>query len=147
MGKRRRSRELALQFLYQYESVNESSPESASVEESLRQFWERDGLNSDPDVKEFAEALSLGSCKNLQKLDEVIDNYSEHWSIKRLSKIDRNILRLAVYEMLYLSTIPPAVTINEAVELGKTFGTEESGGFINGILDKIKNDRDKKGRA
>lgn len=143
MGKRRRSRELALQFLYQFDSVNETSPDSQRAEESLSQFWERDGLNTDPDVKDFATILSLGCSKNIGQLDDLISRYSEHWSLPRISKIDRNILRIAVYEMLYLSAIPAAVTINEAVELGKTFGTEESGAFINGILDKISKDREK----
>ena len=143
MGKRRRARELALQFLYQHDTLNESSPDSPSVEESLSLFWERDGVNTDSEVKEFSSVLSKGCCANLEQLDDVIVRYSKNWRLSRISKIDRNILRIAVYEMLYLSNIPPAVTINEAVELGKTFGTEESGAFINGILDKIKEDRDK----
>lgn len=143
MGKRRRARELALQFLYQHDTLNESSPDSPSVEESLSLFWERDGVNTDSEVKEFSSVLSKGCCANLEHLDDVIVRYSKNWRLSRISKIDRNILRIAVYEMLYLSNIPPAVTINEAVELGKTFGTEESGAFINGILDKIKEDRDK----
>lgn len=143
MGKRRRARELALQFLYQHDSLNESSPESPSLEESLSLFWERNGVNTDSDVKEFSSVLSQGCCTSLPQLDDIIVRYSEHWRLSRISKIDKNILRIALYEMLYLSDIPPAVTINEAVELGKTFGTEESGAFINGILDKIKDDRDK----
>ncbi len=143
MGKRRRARELALQFLYQYDSLNESSSEPPSLEESLSLFWERGGLSTDPEVKDFSSVLSMGCCTNLQHLDDIIVRYSEHWRLSRISKIDKNILRIAIYEMLYLSDIPPAVTINEAVELGKTFGTEESGAFINGILDKINKDRDK----
>lgn len=143
MGKRRRARELALQFLYQHDTLNESSPESSSVEESLSLFWERGGVNTDSEIQEFSSVLSKGCSTNLEYLDDIIVRYSKNWRLSRISKIDRNILRIAVYEMLYLSNIPPAVTINEAVELGKTFGTEESGAFINGILDKIKEDRDK----
>lgn len=143
MGKRRRSRELALQFLYQFDSLNEASPDPQGAEESLGQFWERDGINADTEVKDFATVLSLGCSKNIGRLDDVISKYSEHWSLQRISKIDRNILRIAVYEMFYLSAIPPAVTINEAVDLGKTFGTEESGAFINGILDKISKNLEK----
>jgi len=143
MGKRRRARELALQFLYQHDSLNGSSPESPSLEESLSLFWEHDGINTDSEVRDFSSALAKGCCTNLGHLDDIIVRYSEHWRLSRISKIDRNILRIAIYEMLYLSNIPPAVTINEAVELGKTFGTEQSGAFINGILDKIKEDRDK----
>ena len=143
MGKRRRSRELALQFLYQRDSAGESSPDSPSLEESLSLFWDRDGLNTDSEVRDFSSALINGCCANKGHLDEIIARYSEHWSLSRISTIDKNILRIALYEMLYLSNIPPAVTINEAVELGKTFGTEDSGAFINGILDRIKEDRDK----
>ena len=94
------------------------------------------------DTKEFSTVLILGACKNLPHIDDIIGRFSEHWRLSRMSKIDRNILRLSIYELLYLSDIPPAVTINEAVELGKRFGTEESGSFINGILDKIRIARD-----
>lgn len=143
MGKRRRARELTLQFLYQYDVMNESSPDSRVLEESLSFFWDRGGFNADSEVKEFSSVLINGCCANLEQLDEVIARYSEHWRLSRISKIDKNILRIAIYEILYLSDIPSAVTINEAIELGKTYGTEESGSFVNGILDKIKADREK----
>ncbi len=138
MGTRRRARELALQFLYQYDALTESSGESLSPEDQLSMFWERDDARIQDEMKEFPSALILGTCRNLAHIDEIISRFSEHWRLSRMSKIDRNILRLAVYELIYLSGIPPAVTINEAVELGKRFGTEESGSFINGILDKIR---------
>lgn len=138
MGTRRRARELALQFLYQYDALTESSGESLSPEDQLSLFWERDDVRIQDEMKEFPSALILGTCGNLAHIDEIISRFSEHWRLSRMSKIDRNILRLAVYELIYLSGIPPAVTINEAVELGKRFGTEESGSFINGILDKIR---------
>ncbi len=138
MGTRRRARELALQFLYQYDALTESSGESLSPEDQLSLFWERDDVRIQDEMKEFPSALILGTCRNLAHIDEIISRFSEHWRLSRMSKIDRNILRLAVYELIYLSGIPPAVTINEAVELGKRFGTEESGSFINGILDKIR---------
>lgn len=138
MGTRRRARELALQFLYQYDALTESSGESLSPEDQLSLFWERDDVRIQDEMKEFPSALILGTCRNLAHIDEIISRFSEHWRLSRMSKIDRNILRLAVYELIYLSGIPAAVTINEAVELGKRFGTEESGSFINGILDKIR---------
>lgn len=138
MGTRRRARELALQFLYQYDALTESSGESLSPEDQLSLFWDRDDVRIQDEMKEFPSVLILGTCRNLQHIDEIISRFSEHWRLSRMSKIDRNILRLAVYELIYLSGIPPAVTINEAVELGKRFGTEESGSFINGILDKIR---------
>jgi N utilization substance protein B len=138
MGIRRRARELALQFLYQYDALSESSGEGLYPEEQLSLFWERSDTPVPDDMKEFASVLILGACKNLAHIDDILGRFSEHWRLSRMSKIDRNILRLSIYELMYLSDIPPAVTINEAVELGKRFGTEESGSFINGILDKIR---------
>lgn len=139
MGIRRRSRELALQFLYQYDALTESSGEpSLTPEEQLSLFWERSDSPIQEDTKEFSSVLILGTCKNLLHIDDILTRFSEHWRLSRMSKIDRNILRLSMYELMYLSDIPPAVTINEAVELGKRFGTEDSGSFINGILDKIR---------
>lgn len=145
MGTRRRSRELALQFLYQFDTLSETSQDAAGIaeddpspEEGLELFWEEYGDRVQGEMKEFAGALIQGTCANLAHIDGIITHYSENWRLSRMSKIDRNILRLALYELVYLSGIPPAVTINEAVELGKRFGTEESGSFINGILDKIR---------
>lgn len=138
MGKRRRARELALQFLYQYDALHEFSGDSRELEEQLGLFWERSGVRTDDETREFSSVLILGACKNLPHIDQIIGRFSEHWRLSRMSNIDRNILRLAVYELVYLSNIPVAVTINEAVELGKRFGTEESGSFINGILDKVR---------
>ncbi len=143
MGIRRRARELALQFLYQYDTVAESSGESSCPEDELSLFWERGDTPVPEDIKEFSTVLILGTCKNLTHIDDIIGRFSEHWRLSRMPKIDRNILRLSIYELIYLSGIPAAVTINEAVELGKRFGTEESGSFINGILDKIRIARDK----
>ena len=142
MGIRRRARELALQFLYQYDAVTESSGESSSPEDQLSLFWERSDTPVPEDMKEFSTVLILGTCKNLTHIDDILGRFSEHWRLSRMPKIDRNILRLSIYELIYLSGIPAAVTINEAVELGKRFGTEESGSFINGILDKIRIARD-----
>ncbi len=145
MGTRRRSRELALQFLYQFDTLSETSqgaedtaPGGPSLDEELELFWEGHGDRVQGEMRDFASTLIRGTCANLAHIDGIITGYSENWRLSRMSKIDRNILRLALYELVYLSGIPPAVTINEAVELGKRFGTEESGSFINGILDKIR---------
>ena len=143
MGTRRQARELALQFLYQYDSLKESSADTEDVEGLLSSFWDESELEIDDDTREFSSTLIKGSCSNLTKVDGVITTYSEHWRLNRMSTIDRNILRIAIYELAYLSNIPAAVTINEAVELGKRFGTEESGSFINGILDKIREAKEK----
>lgn len=143
MGTRRQARELALQFLYQFDSLKESSSDSEDVGELLSFFWDRNDNPSDEDTKEFSSILIMGSCSNLARIDDIIATYSQHWRLTRMPTIDRNILRIAIYEILYLSNIPPPVTINEAVELGKKFGTEESGSFINGILDKIREAKEK----
>ena len=138
MGRRRHSRELALQFRYQYDAAQKSPDRNADIEGLLNFFWEQNCGKSDDEIKDFFYLIIKGSCSNLLRINEIIERYSEHWKLSRISSIDRNILRIAVYELVYLSNIPPAVTINEAVELGKTFGTEDSGAFINGILDKIR---------
>ncbi|HEX3035908.1 MAG TPA: transcription antitermination factor NusB [Thermodesulfobacteriota bacterium] len=139
MGKRRRARELTLQFLYQYDTLKESSPEEVNVQETINElFWKTKEVSLQDEVKEFADTLIKGTCENMDGIDDIIDRYSEHWKLSRMSRIDRNILRMAVYELVYLRGIPPAVTINEAVELAKRYGTEESGAFVNGILDKVR---------
>lgn len=143
MGKRRRARELALQFLYQYDALYSPSQDSQGLEEQLSFFLDSNGVRAQGETMDFCTALVMGTCKNLSHIDEIIGRFSEHWRLSRMSNIDRNIMRLSVYELMYLSNIPPAVTINEAVELGKRYGTEESGAFINGILDKIRIARDK----
>ena len=95
MGKRRRARELTLQFLYQYDAMNESSPDSPALEGSLSFFWDRYGLNADSEVKDFSSVLIKGCCANLEHLDGIIARYSEHWRLSRISKIDKNILRIS----------------------------------------------------
>jgi N utilization substance protein B len=138
MGKRRRARELALQFLYQYDTLTESSPEDINIEGTLELFWATKEIPLEDDVREFSGRLITGACDNMGGIDDIIDRYSEHWRLSRMSRIDRNILRMAVYELIYLRDIPPPVTINEAVELAKKYGAEESGAFVNGILDRIR---------
>lgn len=86
----------------------------------------------------FFDRLACGVLKNKDRIDEVIERYSSNWKIKRMACVDRNVLRLAVYELLYCADIPAKVTINEAIDIGKKFGTSESGAFINGILDSIR---------
>jgi len=98
-----------------------------------------------PDVEEtairsFADPLIRGTIEHRLELDEKIRQYIQNWSMHRLAAVDRNVLRLAVYEMLYRFDIPPIVTINEAVDIAKKYSTTESGGFVNGILDKVKAD-------
>jgi len=130
MGERRKSRECALQVLYSIDISN------APVEQSLNLFW-REHAEASSEVVVFAEAIVGGTISKLEEIDSVISSNSANWKISRMAAVDRNILRMAIYELLYLKDIPKRVTINEAIEIAKIFGTEESKSFINGILDKI----------
>ena len=91
-------------------------------------------------MREFAQPLIEGMGAHLPEIDERIKRYCENYNLNRISAVDRNVLRLAIYEMLYRDDIPPVVSINEAIELAKTFGGAESGGFVNGILDRVRKD-------
>jgi transcription antitermination factor NusB len=129
MGKRRRSRELAIKVLFHLEfSGDDPATGFASI---------CSNFGASEDVRPFSEELVAGVCGHLKEVDSLIGKASKNWRLERIAKVDRSILRLAVYELLYRDDIPPKVTINEAVDLGKKFGTEESGAFVNGILDKI----------
>ncbi|RJP17566.1 MAG: transcription antitermination factor NusB [Candidatus Abyssobacteria bacterium SURF_5] len=130
MGSRRKSREKALQILFQLD-FNKSD-----IETVLRDFWKSNPTGDK--VKSFTETLVRGAFEFRKPIDELISSTVENWSIDRLNSVDRAILRFATYELVYLPDIPPKVTINEAVEIAKAFGTDESGGFINGVLDKIR---------
>ncbi len=128
MGFRRKSRELALQMLFQLD-VNKDGPNWR------KQFWE---LHPSPAaVKTFSEQLVDGVLEHQEEIDRLIQKHALNWTISRMSIIDRNILRCAVYELLRLSDIPAKVTMNEAIEIAKRYSDEESGAFVNGILDHI----------
>lgn len=133
MGLRRLAREYALQILYAIDVCK------LEVEEAQQSFWE--GHKSGKKVLEFATALVEGTLKNLPQIDSLIVKHARNWDIHRMASIDRNILRQASFEILYLPDIPINVIINEAIELAKKYSTEESGKFVNGILDKIKEAR------
>ncbi len=127
---RSRCRELALQVLYQAEFAGRRR------EEDLVRFWEH--FQKPVRVPPYLKELVLGVAGHLAELDALIARYSEHWRLERMVAVDRNLLRLAIYELLYQPGIPPKVVINEAVELAKKYGTEVSGAFVNGILDKVR---------
>lgn len=129
MRKRTKARELALKFLYQIEITKEDSSRA------LESFWQEH--RAEKSVKEFALQIIQGVLANLAKIDSVIAKYAQNWQLSRMAVIDRNILRLGCFELLFLEDIPPKVSINEAVELAKKYGDLESSKFINGILDKI----------
>lgn len=138
MRKRRLARELTLQFLYQTDALKAFNSDNG-LEDSLHTFWSARNRVEEADTRTFMEILSRGVVENVKGIDEIINRYSAHWRIARMPSIDRNILRMAIYEIAYLRNIPPAVTINEAVEIAKKYGSEESSGFINGILDRVSN--------
>ena len=94
--------------------------------------------SEDNEVRQFGDPLILGVLENLNELDGIIEEQTRNWDIERIARVDRNILRLAIYEMLHRDDIPPVVSINEAIDIAKKFSTENSGRFVNGILDKVK---------
>jgi len=157
MNNRRLARERAVQFLYQLD-LNSSK----EIEEELERFWDVHRAESffddkakatwsskekqelppptlqDLAAKEFMESLVKGVLEHLEDLDETIGQHAKNWNLRRMAAVDRNILRLAVYEIKYRNDIPPVVSINEAVDIAKKYSTEDSGKFVNGILDKVR---------
>ena len=130
MGRRRKAREVALQFLYQLDVHGEIDPAAHEVD-----FWSRHPV--DDETHAFASELVHGTKSRQAQVDEIIGQCTEHWELGRMAVVDRNILRLAVYELLEHGAVPPKVAINEAIEIAKKFGTRESSRFINGILDRV----------
>src|SRR3954470_22077188 len=155
MGKRREARERAVQFLFEHDL---NPPED--LQAALNQFWESQRAAAiaeekgvanwgqpvelppptadEAAVRLFAEPLIRGTLEHRDALDEVIKKHAKNWDLHRIAAVDRNILRLAIYEMLHREDIPPVVSINEAVDIAKKFSTQDSGKFVNGILDKVK---------
>ena len=128
MGLRRKAREHALQLLFQQDFSQERtiSSETCRLPHPVAQ-----------PVKDFADRLVRGVTEHLSEIDSLIRKHAEHWSLERMALVDRNILRLAIFELLYIADIPAKVTINEAIEIAKRYGDESSSAFINGILDRI----------
>ncbi len=155
MGKRREARERAVQFLFQHDL---NAPED--LEQALQQFWETQRAAAiaeekggatwgepielppptadEAAVRLFAEPLIRGALEHRDESDGLIKKYARNWELHRIAAVDRNILRLAIYEMLHRDDSPPVVSINEAVDIAKKFSTQDSGKFVNGILDKVK---------
>jgi N utilization substance protein B len=109
------------------------NPEPA--DQLLTAFWEEN--LAPPEVREYAERIVRGTLRHVEEIDQLLSKYAEHWDLRRMAVVDRNILRLSTYELLYLEEIPPKVAINEAVNIAKKYSQEESGKFVNGILDRI----------
>jgi N utilization substance protein B len=156
MRPRREAREKTIQFLFQHD-LNRPT----NLTEALDRFWVSQSGHQEestevtetapetepqaPSVKEsavrlFADPLITGVIENLEGIDSVIKKNARNWDISRMAVVDRNVLRLAIYEMLHRDDIPPVVSINEAIDISKRFSTEDSGRFVNGILDRIKQD-------
>lgn len=129
MGNRRQSRECALQMLYQLDMSR------SGADDVIVRFWQTN--DADAEVRTFADELVRGVAGSLGELDELLSSHSTNWKITRMAAVDKNVLRLAAYELTRRPDIPVKVTINEAVEIAKRFGTSESGAFVNGILDNI----------
>ena len=132
MGRRREARQAALQYHFWRDLHRGEGPER------IEDFWEF--LPAKPRVREFAQPLIDGMNAHLPEIDDRIKRYTQNYEVRRISAVDRNVLRLAIYEMLYRDDIPPVVSINEAIELAKKFGGAESGRFVNGILDRVKDE-------
>jgi N utilization substance protein B len=157
MGKRREARERAVQFLFQHD-LNPAD----KLDEALEQFWEsqraaviaeeKGGATwgekvqlpaptaAEIEVRLFADPLIRGTVQCRDEIDAHIKKHVQNWELHRIAAVDRNILRLAIYEMLHRDDIPPVVSINEAVDIAKKFSTQDSGKFVNGILDKVKSE-------
>ena len=145
MGKRRDGREAAVQYLYQVDLHKERESHS------FTDFWElRSGPGKapvTPKIRAFTEQIIAGVTGSLSELDECIKKYTANYEIHRLAAVDRNILRVAIYEMLHSPDVAPVIIINEAIEIAKKFGGEKSGGFVNGILDRVKQDLNRPART
>lgn len=133
MGYRRKGREIAVQILYQMEM------KAASPKEVQGLFWRGEEATTE-EVRQFSTDLVEGIYRNRSEIDHMLEKHSIHWKLARMAVVDRNILRLGVYELLYLHDVPTSVVLNEAIEIAKKFGTEDSGAFINGILDNVAKD-------
>lgn len=139
MRKRTKARECALQILYQID-ITKDSPDNL-----LSAFWEDKEMESE--VRDFATGLVKGTVENMQKIDDIITKYASNWKLKRMAVVDRNVLRLSAYELLYREDIPPKVAINEAVDLAKKYGDVDSGKFVNGVLDRINKEKATHGKV
>ena len=132
MGARTTARESALQMLFAVDAAE------GDVEEVIRDYWRE--TPGDAEGRAFADNLVRGVANDLPKVDRLISTASSNWRVERMTRVDRNVLRIGAFELSSCPDVPRAVTLDEAVELAKRFGTEESGSFVNGVLDRIAED-------
>ncbi len=157
-GLRREGREAAIQFLFQRDFHPADAPATTAILPTTEQtgpdpdFWKLRAGAADPDelnplpargpiapkARAFAESLIQGVCLHQDAIDELITRLAKNYRLSRIAAVDRNILRLAVFEIVHTREVPPVVAINEAIELAKQFGSEDSGRFVNGLLDKVR---------
>ncbi len=132
MGRRRKAREDTLRILFRLEFENKQ------IEKTLDQYWK--SKKASEEIKEYSTWLVNGVISDQAKIDNIIQQVSEHWRISRMALVDRNILRMAVFELLCEENIAPAIVINEAIEIAKKYSGEEAATFVNGILDAVRKD-------
>jgi N utilization substance protein B len=131
MGARHSGREAALQMLFQMEASG------GDAEEVVRTFWRSFGVDADPEGRGYAEEVVRGVGAEVRHLDELIAGASAHWRVERMARVDRNVLRLGAWELAHRENVPRAVVLDEAVELAKSYGSDESSAFVNGVLNRI----------
>lgn len=132
MRKRTRARELALKILYQFDIRKED------IFDLIDKFFQHNEVKKE--IEKFTREIVIGCEENIKKIDNEIESYSQNWSIDRMPIVDRNILRLSIFELIYRDDIPSKVSINEAIELAKKYSDKKSSKFVNGILDKVFKD-------
>jgi N utilization substance protein B len=134
MGARHSGREAALQMLFQMEASG------ATADEAITLFWRSFGADADPEGRAYAEDAVRGVGAELQALDQRIAGASMHWRVERMTRVDRNVLRLGTWELVHGLDVPREVVLDEAIELAKAFGTDDSSAFVNGVLNHIADD-------
>jgi N utilization substance protein B len=138
MRKRSLAREIALKILYASDIRRED------LRACSQKYWEYENKDDSRGViREFSDFLINGINSNMEKIDRIISKYADNWKISRMATIDRNILRMACFELIFVDDIPPKVSINEAIEIAKKYGDKDSGKFVNGILDRINKEDSK----
>ena len=139
MRKRTKARECALKILYAIDITGDDSKKCIDT------FWKNHD-EVDSEIESFANQLVLGVWNNREEIDKLVSSHTTNWQLKRMAVIDRNILRFATYELLYVEEIPPKVSINEAIDIAKRYGDKDSGKFVNGVLDSVNKNEGKKAK-
>lgn len=139
MGRRRKAREHTLRVLFQLEFGN------TEPEKTVAQYWENRRILEE--IKEYSSWLTKGIIEHQQEVDKLIQSFSKNWRLSRMALVDRNIMRMAVFELLYETNVAPAIIINEAIEIAKKYSGEEAGVFVNGILDAVQKSLKKKNKS